>query len=1736
MEQVKKHRSVLRASFTKKVNETDSLLGEENGDIMKINVNMRMLESKLEELITTDNNIFESLLSDQNVTEEQLSEEIEGRDSYRQRFIELQSKLNSKKIETAVETIPNRSATTTVDQGMKRKFKLPTIEFKKFGGDIKDWLPFWAQFKKIHDDKTIDLTDKIIYLSQATIPGSRAQQIVESFPAIPENYENIVDSLKSRFGREDLQIEVYVREILKLVLNKSNKNCNVSVLYDKIETQLRSLETLGITSDKYAAMLYPLIESCLPENLIRTYQRSLSNCYNVTVAFNTEVHDSLEKRLKGLMQFLRGEVENEQRISLAAESFGFGDRITRNDKGRSDKVSTYTVAELINCDNKKCIFCEGNHDCKNCFKAQKMTIDQKRDELSKNKACFRCLKRGHSSKKCYSKLKCLVCGNNHVAIMCPNLPSHKIQKSRTSNKESESISQVLSNQNFAEVYMQTLRVKLVGNISEKYIRVLIDTGSQRSYITKDAAQEMGFEPIRVEKIVHALFGDRNTEEQLHNCYKIELSKGEYACSLEVLDQPLICSAVPHILNGPWLEELKDLNIFISDVVDDGPIEVLIGSDVAGKLLTGRKMMLKCGLVAVETFLGWTLMGRVPQANQSFCNLAITTTNLLVKNAAITDLWELESLGITDPYEKKSRQEKELEAKNMFLETILINEEGRYEVRLPWKDNYPILPENYSIAEKRLNITVKKLKDGNLFDVYENIFKEWCTDGIIEEVPDNEIKNKGHYLPHRPVIKENSATTKIRPVFDASAREKDKPSLNDCLEKGPNLIELIPSILLRFRENKIGVISDIKKAFLQISIQPSDRDFLRFIWVDTNNCVKIYRHRRVVFGVNCSPFLLGGTIEYHLANILHKCELGDSSYSQSNILRLSKSFYVDNCVTSVSDDFTLKAFIKDSCMIMEECKFELRGWEHTKQHLSPSATNNIVSLLGLSWDTQKDVLFLSNNNHSDFDEISTDKPITKRIMLSLAQRVFDPIGFTCPVTLIPKLLLQQTWKLKLSWDSSIDGILEKKFRKWLKEIPYLFKIEIPRWIYAGPNDARCLSMHTFCDASKDAYAAVVFLRGFRDGAVFVRLLAAKARVAPIRDITIPRLELLAAVIGTRLFVSTKEELKIDIVSYFWSDSATVLTWIRKAEEWGAFVNNRVKEIRKSSSSDQWCYVPGKLNPADLPSRGSSAKELLQSKWWEGPSWLLEESHVWPDQNFQCNNGEIDKERKKCVTTLANVTISKIVEDFHLNYFSKFLKTVRMIAWMFRFINNIRKKKRSAELTLEEIDEAEKYLFKLVQKEVFGDESNNQLASLNPFKDSFGIIRTTSKVSNRIDTDNFRFPIILPGRHPIINKLIFDVHIKSCHVGVQGLMSILREKYWILGGRRVIKSAIYKCVVCKRQKSRSLNIGSPPLPLDRVRDANVFEVSGVDFVGPVYLRNSGKAWICLFTCAIYRAVHLELCGCLSVDSFMQALRRFISRRGRPKTLFSDNGTNFVGTENAFRKLDWEKIVTNSVIERITWRFSPPTAPWWGGFWERLVGLLKQLLRKVLARASVDYENMITILCDCESVINSRPLTYISNDSHELVPLTPAMFLKEQTESGVPDCDAVDDQSLSKKIRHRQKLKKDLRQRFRNEYLGQLKILQKKSSSRQISVDDVVLIGNDSTKRIDWPLGRVVELITGKDGKIRLVKVRTERGHLLRPIQRIYPLECSRSVIHSDNNDDNDVRFNEGDEEQSRTEIHK
>jgi hypothetical protein len=1716
MERAKKARTPARATITRTVNELEAELVKDVLEHQILRIKLLKLDEVSRELMEHDHKVQNAML-DADSPDEEIEAENVSSEEYRDKARTMMVRVNDVLLPPIRPGSPTPSASSfnTAADMQRKPYKYPKIELKKFNGDLKEWLGFWSQFSKIHEDNDLHDSDKFQYLIQSMVVGTRARELVDSYPQTGENYPKVVKALTSRFGKTKLLKQVYVRELLKMVITNATTKIKLSKMHDKLESHLRALESIGVTSEQTAEFLYPMVESSLPEEILIAWQRSPLNGIDGTR------QDPPKNELDYLMEFLRKEVENEDQRELAQSGYNQNkDKSYQKEPKKSfTKSEVSTASGLYSGQVNLCIFCDKSHPTQECGMAQQLSLQMKRDKVKGKRACFICLKPGHRTDICKSFVRCVLCTRKHFTIMCPDLPHHKSEQTRVSTGPKKPEAAMSNVSCTREVLLYTLQVRIMGPRESKVVRLLFDNGSQRSYLLQNTAKALSCQSNGEEWIQQSLFSGVLTDPKRYNKYTIRLQslEGSNYKQIEVVDEKKICGKINGIPAGPWMDELSEDNIHLTDYcASNSEIQILIGSDYYGSCLTGNIRQLNCGLTAIETVFGWTLGGKLPRVSTTYNNLAITSIALHTSEEnSLQDLWSLESIGITDPVEHKSKQDKEIAAKEHFLKTVSRTTEGRYSVSLPWTNGQQQIPSNKFLAEKRLVNATNKLNSQDKFKIYDEVFKAWEDEGIIEVVKE-ETGRSCHYLPHRPVFKLGSETTPVRPVFDASCKYGRNPSLNDCLEKGPNLLEQIPSILLRFREKRIGVISDVRKAFLMIEIKEEERDFLRFLWWEDSTCKvnKIYRHKRVVFGVTCSPFLLGAVIEHHVQQVSE----ADKSIAQLFL----RSLYVDNCVTSVDTIQEYYIFKEATTRIMSEAKMDLRQWECSSgwetgidsqpigcglESSRACTSARMASVLGLKWDKDEDML------RCDYDNNPIPEKVTKRKILSFAQKIYDPIGFLAPALLLPKLILQEAWSAKTGWDEELSEDIATRFGNWAEELHHIEKIQIPRSVRGmiSMQSPPHYQLHTFCDASKNAFATVIFLRTEQDGKVNVQLLLAKSRVAPKKNVSIPRLELLSCLIGSRLSKVIEEALSYqDIPKFYWTDSTTALAWIQRNDEWGTFVGNRVREICNSSSAQDWRHIPGIYNPADLPSRGCGFAELLSSKWWEGPDWLKNQKEKWPIENTQVNEEAIVAERKKSASQTLFVAAGEL---WYCKRYSRFQSNIKVLAWMYRFINKARKQSRERDgLTAAELGSAEIKIFTVVQKESFPIKQE-VVNGLRVTRDSEGILYVKTKLTNRPDTDQFKYPILLPSKHPLVEQLIRQVHEDNAHAGAQILMGKLREKYWLLQGRRTIKSILSKCTKCRRFTTKAPVLPEAPLPENRVKESKVFQVTGIDLAGPLFLKDGTKTWLVLFTCAVYRCIHLELVDSISTDAFLLAFSRFISRRGRPTTVYSDNGTNFVGAVNIFKSLDWKRIQKSCLnSNQIQWIFNPPSAAWWGGFWERLIRSVKDLLKRMLGNKKLGYMQLLTKLCEVESIVNARPLTFVTEDQDDLIPLSPSMFLQDIQDSYCPEVSALDENGLKRKHRVMQQLSEELRLRFRKEYLAQLVHRGKSQKHYEFKLGDVVLVGDDNKKRLDWPMARIVQLYIGKDGINRSAKVKTATGFLIRPLQRLYPLEVSLPLLPS------------------------
>ncbi|GBM83902.1 hypothetical protein AVEN_199789-1 [Araneus ventricosus] len=782
--QLKTQRKALRTSFTICAKSIEDELMKEAPNVSQLSIWKAQIEDKFTRLEKCQTEITNLILKDTDA-ERAFEEDFLSAEKYRDRFSELCAQIQRLSMKE----------TETKEFSEKRKFKLPKIELKKFTGDAKEYLSFWSQFSKIHEDTSIPNEDKIQYLLQAVVPKTKAARVVESFPATAENYPKAIAQLKERFGRDDLLVQIYVRDLLSMVMKNAasgRTKTDLPALYDELEAKIRALESLGRTQEKYGDFLSPLVESCLPEEILVAWERS-RNMKDVS-----QVEDrSLEK----LMNFLKQEVKGEEMVELART--GFLSPANQKKKEAANKLDNYpTAATLVSTNirnntgkrNLLCIFCNKKHPSKDCLEARNMSIDEKKKCILKNRACFCCFSVTHFSKFCKVKNSCLYCAKPHHYLMCDH-PKENI-KQRSDIIETNSLSNSCSKNN---VFLITLIVKVCAEKDKVIqVRTLLDSGSQYSYISKHAIEKLGIKSNNKIKMQHMLFGGRETQSQIHDIYELLISSMDesYSLRVKVFSEDKICGTVPKVSNPTVINELSKKGIILSDLAnEDCEIGLLLGADVTGMLFMEGSVKLDSGLFLLKTRLGFVLTGRQEVSDKcNRCDTVLNVISLFVKDSSINELWSLENIGIFDPIQRLNENNEHLKVIEEFKNSMKILPDGRYELCLPFKSDVIELPSNKELTWKRHKKMCERTQRNGLLDDYKAVFKEWEELKIIEKIDcENETS---HFLPHRPVVKTDSITTKIRPVFAASARETGKNSLNDLLYKGPNLIEQIPQISLR----------------------------------------------------------------------------------------------------------------------------------------------------------------------------------------------------------------------------------------------------------------------------------------------------------------------------------------------------------------------------------------------------------------------------------------------------------------------------------------------------------------------------------------------------------------------------------------------------------------------------------------------------------------------------------------------------------------------------------------------------------------------------------------------------------------------------------------------------------------------------------------------------------------------------------------------------------------------------
>ncbi|KAM7393992.1 hypothetical protein PAMP_020821 [Pampus punctatissimus] len=1664
-----------------------------------------------------------------------------------------------------IKVLENQSELTRMLMKQQLLSTLPQGNIPTFDGQVLEYKSFIHSFKNMIEQKTDNNRDRLQFLIQYT--KGQAKRLVQSceYMAPERGYQKAMQLLKENFGHEYKISCAYLEKALLWPLIKPEDSKSLQDYAMFLRSCCNAMEEMSYMEELDTVSTMKSIVLKLPYKL---RERWRNKAYELQ-----EQHDR-RVRILDLVSFI------EKQARIAADPL-FGDlhdhtavrgkakAPVKTQTSKSSGSSYVTSVALPHNDTKpesSCHFCNSKHTLDSCKTFMKMAHRDKLSFIKTKGICFGCFSIGHISKDCKRRLTCNVCKQAHPTTL-------HIEPKDSGTKEAKKSFEAIGSAS-AELcghigagdqgsVLPIVPVKVKASKGSHVIEVyaLLDPGSSATFCSEDLMSRLHMRGKKTHILLRTMNQERNVPA--HVVSGLEVSALDSSTFLPLPDtftqkeMPVTTSSIPKqndLADWAYLSKVTIPSV-------NSKVELLIGTNAPNLLEPWEVINSQSGgPYAVKTLLGWVVNG--PLRSTAGSGQSVTVNRISVVS--------LEKLLISqynqDFNEAASEEKTEMSIEDkMFLKMAngAVMKDGRYSLRLPFRRTEVLMPNNRKIAEQRLHSLEKKMKKDEQFkQEYVAFFSDIFENGYAEEIPQEELAQppgKVWYLPHHGVY--HPKKKKLRVVFDCAASFQGV-SLNTELLQGPDLTNSLIGVILRFRKEPIGIMADIKSMFYQVKVSKSDVDYLRFLWWpqgDTSQAPKEHRMLVHIFGAVSSPSIA--------TFVLQKTAADNESFFPHQVAEtIRHNFYVDDCAKSVSKESDAIQLVKHLTSLCSKGGFQLTQWISNSRAVLASIpkehrTKGIKSLdldkdslpveraLGLQWCVDSDE-FQFNINVSQ-------KPHTRRGMLSVANSVFDPLGFLAPLILPAKQVLQGLCQGGFGWDEPLPPAVSEQWENWTNSLEMIRGFRVPRCL--KPKDFGVTvyaELHHFADASESGYGSVSYIRQVNEqDIIHVTFVLGKARVLPLKTITVPRLELAAAALLVKMDRMLRREFHLDLKpSVFWTDSQTVLKYLANDKaRFKTYVANRVSFIRDNTEVSQWRYVITKENPADDCSRGLSAKKFMeQRRWIQAPEFLWKTEESWPVVEALGPMGQDDPEVKRATAVYTAVVKAETPTDHLICFYSNWIRLLKAVAWYIRLKNALMmmvkrrkelhpsqinahavKQKWSLKsedfrthlhgqlLTAKDLADAEKSMIIFVQRQAFAPEvaslqmtpprvhKSSRLCRLDPVLDE-GVLRVGGRLHKSAMPEETKHPCILPKDSHVSVLLLRHIHEHSGHSGRNHMLSVLRKKYWIVKGNSLARKVLSKCVVCLRAKSKAGEQKMADLPLERIiPDLPPFTNVGLDYFGPIAVkrgRSAVKRYGVLFTCMSSRAVHLEIAYTLDTDSCIHALRRFICRRGQVKHIRSDNGTNLVGAHAELKKalisLNERKIQEALLPDGIEWSFNPPAASHHGGVWERLIRSVRQVLNSTLHQQCIDDEGLHTLFCEAEAILNNRPLSTASSDPYDLEPLTPNHILLLKSKPILPPgLFQKSDLYARRRWKQVQYMADLFWNRWTKEYLLLLQDRQKwMHKKKNLNIGDIVLVVDPTAPRGSWPLGRVLETRPDARGLVRSVKVQTQTSVLERPITKL------------------------------------
>lgn len=1644
---------------------------------------------------------------------------------------------------------------------------LPKGNIEIFDGNVLQYKAFIHWFDHIIEAKTDNYSDRLLFLIQYT--RGKAQELAKSCQLIDDTKRAYIKARKlldKHFGNDYRISCAYINKALSW---PTIKNEDVKALQDfalflrSCCNAMENVEYMGeldtISNMKNIVLKLPYkwrerwrVEACkIQEQNIRVRMKDLVNF--------------IEKQATIVSDPVFGDIQDSstKMKTKAPVKYPAKGNFSTNVNVTSTAVPSATT----------CLFCTGQHNLETCTQFDTQPHRDKITFLKQSGICFGCLtKAGHIGKDCAQRLTCSICSKRHPSAL------HITAKASTSQQTVASTIQAScgdggehagagSAHKTPSCAMSIVPVQVKCNKDSRVINTyaFLDPGSSATFCTEKLMRKMNIPGKKTNILLKTMNQEKPVDTYLVKGLEVSaLKENNFIALPETYTQ----NAMPvDTKNIPRTEELRKWT-YLNEVqlpTLNAEVELLIGNNAPKALEPWNVINSRGdGPYAVKTLLGWVINGPLeatPTVNTGECH-AVSVNRISVE--------KLEKLLVQqynhDFNEIVDDKEMSMEDKRFvkIAEQSIRLQNGHYSLDLPFRSNCPVMPNNYQVAEQRLTGLRKKFKRNEHFrSEYTEFMENVINKGHAEVVPQAEIQRTDGrlwYLPHHGVFHPKKGT--IRVVFDCGATYHGT-SLNAALLQGPDLTSTLIGVLARFRQHPVALMADIKSMFHQVRVSRGDVDFLRFLWWPngdiTLNPVE-YRMTVHIFGAVSSPSCANFALRQTAKDNRGTC-------SPDVVSTIERNFYVDDCLKCLETEEQAVELMRELTRVCHKGGFHLTKWVSNSRivlaHIAKEDRATEMKELDLDKDqlpTERalGLLWSVENDTFKFNISIPERAPTRRNILSMVSSIYDPLGFLCPVTLSAKLLLQDLCRQKCSWDQPIPQACAERWRRWVTGLDELQDFSVKRCV--NPSEAGAsvkAELHHFSDASEQGYGTVSYMRLHSEThTVHVAFMLGKARVAPLKQMTIPRMELVAATLAVRVDVMLRRELEIELnSSTFWTDSQSVLKYIgNEHTRFRTFVANRIAVIRENTDVSQWRFIGTKINPADVASRGVKATTFVKcSEWLNGPDFLWTSESEWPQNPLQSLSlAEDDLEVKR--TTVCTVAIQTCHSPTWrlLQHYSSWTKLKRAVVLYLKLKDYLifkknRKKQlqhvvipqtRSQSKTLDDekktlvgrcismgdLQRAEKAIVVFCQQQMYPEEMaklkvpaaaktglsrKSTIYRLDPVLED-GVLRVGGRLKRAAMPEEAKRPMILPKNLFVSTLILRNIHEQLGHAGRNHMLSQLRKRYWIVNANSAARKVLSQCVTCRRVRGKKGEQKMADLPKERLQaDLPPFSNVGVDYFGPFETkrgRSLSKRYGVIFTCMSSRAVHLEMAHALDTDSCINALRRFISRRGQVTHIRSDNGTNLVGAkkelQNAIVSWNSEKIHNTMLQKGIQWSFNPPAASHHGGVWERLIRMVRQVILSTIKEQTLDDECLQTLFCEIEAILNSRPITTVSDDKSDLEALTPNHILLLKCHPTLPPgLFEQSDMYTRRRWKQVQYLANLFWRRWTKEYLPLLQERQKWTRVRRdFTVGDIVMVVDSTAPRGSWVLGRIEGVLPDSKGLVRTVQIRTKTGVYERPVTKL------------------------------------